>query len=259
MDLQRHHWLIIGGAALFLILYFGFSIKSSKSAKDEISRSLVSQVMSPEGLIVSSKTDLDNAALKNIEMLEQRLKQSDSETDRLKTLEELASNWYRNGNAAASGVYAEKIAEIKKESNAWSIAGTTFILCLQSETDQKVKTFCASKSRAAFENAISLDPDKVSHRVNLALSYVEMPPEDNPMKGILMLRELQEKHPENATILFNLGRLAIQTGQFDRAIERLEEALKIEPGSKSIACMLSKAYEGAGKPEKAAQFAANCE
>jgi cytochrome c-type biogenesis protein CcmH/NrfG len=85
-----------------------------------------------------------------------------------------------------------------------------------------VKAFCNQRAVQAFENAISLNPDNASHRLNLALTYTEMPPEDNPMKGILLLRELQEQYPENTQVLNALGRLAIQTGQYARAVERLD-------------------------------------
>jgi tetratricopeptide (TPR) repeat protein len=259
MNLQKHHWLILIGVFLVLILYFGFSIKSSQSLKEEVSRALISQVMSTDALIVSSKSELDNVSLKNVELLEQRFKQVEERDDKLKILEELAGLWYRLGNAAVSGSYAQRIAELRNDADSWSIAGTTFVLCLQTDMEPRVKEFCAARSRSAFENAISLDPEKVSHRVNLALSYVEFPPEDNPMKGVLMLRELQEKYPDNVSVLFNLGRLAMKTGQYERAVERLEQARVIDPSSKQIGCLLSKAYEGSGDIEKAAELAANCE
>ena len=84
---------------------------------------------------------------------------------------------------------------------------------------------------------MSLESD-IDNEVNLALTYVEVPLEDNPMKGILMLRELNENHPENVTVIMQLARLSLQTGQFDKAVERLEKVIELRPSSANAYCCL---------------------
>lgn len=250
MSLKAHHYLIISGIILILILYFGFSIRSKSSLQTERSRSLVAESISAENLLKEAKIDLSEAQLLQIEQLEQRLK-LDTAAD-VSILKELAGKWYSFGVPSASGIIAEKIASIEQTAEAWSICGTTFVLCISASQDHpKRKEYCATKSRMAFENAISLEPDNINHRINLALSYTESPPEDNPMKGILMLRELNETYPENVGVLYNLGRLAMQTGQFDRAIERLEQALAFDAENRQINCLLAEAYKQTGDLNRA--------
>jgi len=98
----------------------------------------------------------------------------------------------------------------------------------------------------------------VEHQVNLALVYAENPPADNPMKAVLLLRDLEKKHPDNASVYNALGRLAIKTGQWERAIERLEKARSLDPKNPNTPCLLSRAYDGAGQADKAAEFAKLC-
>ena len=43
------------------------------------------------------------------------------------------------------------------------------------------------------------------------------------MQGIMMLREVLEEDPKNELALFNMGMLSIQSGQYDKAVERLVE------------------------------------
>ncbi|MBK8737205.1 MAG: tetratricopeptide repeat protein [Saprospiraceae bacterium] len=81
--------------------------------------------------------------------------------------------------------------------------------------------------------------------------YVDKPLTDNPMKGILMLRDLNTKYPNNADVNIQLAKLAIRTGQFDKAVERLEKALALSPQTLSINCLLAEAYNGNGNIEKA--------
>ncbi|MEL6867343.1 MAG: tetratricopeptide repeat protein, partial [Bacteroidota bacterium] len=136
--------------------------------------------------------------------------------------------------------------------------GTTYAIGVQRISDERIRKYCTGRAVQAFESAISLEPDNLSHRVNLALCYTEDPPQDNPMKGILMLVDLNKQHPENVLVLSNLARLAMKTGQFDKAVERLQQALAVEPENVRVNCMLAQAFESAGKAAEAAPFQQKC-
>ncbi|HHP7240932.1 MAG TPA: tetratricopeptide repeat protein [Cyclobacteriaceae bacterium] len=60
----------------------------------------------------------------------------------------------------------------------------------------------------------------------LAMTYVSS---DNPMKGIMMLREIVEEDSENVKALLNLGLLSMKTGQYEKAVQRLEKVRDLEP------------------------------
>jgi uncharacterized protein HemY len=78
------------------------------------------------------------------------------------------------------------------------------------------------------------------------------------MKAVLMLRDLEKKYPENPSVYNALGRLAIKTGQWQRAIDRLEKAWSLDRTNFNTPCLLAKAYEGAGQMDKSAEFAKIC-
>ena len=48
---------------------------------------------------------------------------------------------------------------------------------------------------------------------------------ENPMGGILKLREILEKDPENIDASWSLGMASMQTGQFDKAVSRFEHVM----------------------------------
>jgi len=62
----------------------------------------------------------------------------------------------------------------------------------------------------------------------------------------------------NVLVLTTLARLAIQTNQLEKAIERLNTAIRVEPDNKKANCLMVQAYDGLGNKEKAAQYAAKC-
>ena len=75
------------------------------------------------------------------------------------------------------------------------------------------------------------------------------------MQGIAMLREVLEKDPKNELALFNMGMLSIQSGQYDRAIERLKELVAINPSHIQGQLLLGLAFMNSGDKESArAQF-----
>ncbi|MBP9874520.1 MAG: tetratricopeptide repeat protein, partial [Haliscomenobacter sp.] len=81
----------------------------------------------------------------------------------------------------------------------------------------------------------------------------------NPMKGIQMLLDLNQKNPDQPGVLFHLGRLAIRTGQYDKAVERLEKTVALDPARSEAFCFLAQAYQELGQSEKAAEAQKRCE
>jgi len=52
---------------------------------------------------------------------------------------------------------------------------------------------------------------------------------NNPMQGITMLKEVVEKDPNHENALLNLGFLSVKSNQFDKALERFNKVLQINP------------------------------
>ena len=74
-----------------------------------------------------------------------------------------------------------------------------------------------------------------------------------PMKGIQMMREVLAEDPKNEFALFNMGMLSIQSGQYARAIERLEELAAVNPNHLQGQMLLGVAYLNNGNKDKARQ------
>ena len=251
--------VLASATILFVILYFVFDTKPPRQALVEKSRALQAQDINIDALSNQALDDLDAQAKAKISGLSQALDTVLTEEGKIPLLKELSGAWYAVGQPALAGNFAEQVATLENTAESWGIAVTTFSLCIQRSTDEKLRSYCTKQAVTAYENAISLAPNDVNQRVNLALTYTANPPEDNPMKGILLLRELNSQYPENVTVINNLARLAIQTGQFDRAIQRLEQAISLEADNLNSVCLLAQAYEGKGDQANAETFAQKCQ
>jgi cytochrome c-type biogenesis protein CcmH/NrfG len=194
-----------------------------------------------------------------LEDLNNQLAEVEQDTlQRTVILKKISGAWYEMGRKDIAGYYAEEVAKIEDSALSWSITGTTYSLAVQNATDDKVRQWASPRAVGAFENASSLEPYNMDHKINLALTYIDNPSSTNPMKGILMLRELNESDPKNVKVINQLARLAIQTNQFERAIERLQVALRYEPDNRNSNCLLVQAYESIGKKDEAEPYKKNC-
>lgn len=250
--------IVLAAIALFSGLYFGFETKPDKQKVTERSRALQGESTSFETLLEEAATNLTATQAEQVAEIEKQIQTATEEGQRIQLLKKLSGLWYDFGQIPIAGGIAEQVAELENADSSWSVAGGTFFTALLAAKEPTVRQYCASHAVKAFENAASLAPEKVEHRVNLALVWAENPPPDNPMQAVLMLRELESKHPENASVYNALGRLAIKTGQWQRATERLEKAWSLDKKNPNTPCLLAEAYEGAGNIAKATEYAQRC-
>lgn len=244
--------------ALFLGLYLGFDTKPSAQKKLEAASAAQSEAPGFDAMLAEAKSHADDGFRTAVDKVEAEVASSENDVERVVALKQLSSLWYNAGQTPVSGIYAEQVAEIEKADTAWSVVGATFYNALIASQEQSLRDFCAQHAKRAFEKAAELNPDKPEHNVNLALVYAENPPPDNPMKAVLLLRDLEKKYPESPAVYNALGRLAIKTGQWQRAIDRLEKAWSLDKTNFNTPCLLAKAYEGAGQMDKSAKFAKIC-
>ena len=250
--------LILFSVFLFCILYFGFDTKPKSQAQLEESRALNFETTDIRVILTDAKQELNSRENGVIGLHELELQQASDDTLKVESFEHLAREWYQLGYPEISGYYAEEIAKLRNNAQSWGIAGTTFTLCTQKKKEERIRNFCQKRAVQSFENAISENPANIDHRLNMALLFVESPPVSNPMKGIQMLLGLNTDNPDNVKVLNQLGRLAIQTNQWEKALERLSHALTIEPNNRSTICMVVKVYQSLQRFSEAAKYEKQC-
>ena len=126
---------------------------------------------------------------------------------------------------------------------SWQVTCTTKLLdWLMINQSQKVMGL----KRVRFYALISNDRPDLDARI--AMTQVTG---DNPMVGILKLRELAEENPGNLEAQYNLGLLSIQSGQYDRAVERFSKVIDLDPDNIEGYFYLGVSYLEMGNDQKA--------
>jgi predicted Zn-dependent protease len=127
-------------------------------------------------------------------------------------------------------------------------AGQLFFEAQTYAINAKKGQILGEKARNYFEKALSLDPNNLMVKTNMAMTYVDTP---TPMKGISLLREVIEQEPTFVPAIFNLGILAIKSNQFGKGQERFTQILKLEPNNYKAALNLGFCLAQLDKKEEA--------
>jgi lipopolysaccharide biosynthesis regulator YciM len=82
---------------------------------------------------------------------------------------------------------------------------------------------------------------------------VDMVNGEQPMQGILKLRDILEKDPKNIDAAWHLGQFSITTGQYEKAAERFEQVVDIDQGERypEALVFLGKTHATLGNTDKA--------
>jgi len=64
----------------------------------------------------------------------------------------------------------------------------------------------------------------------------------SPMQGILLLREVLENNPENVRAHFELGVFSIQSGQFQKAIDRFDRVIELDSNQVEVYLYRGRAF-----------------
>lgn len=258
--LRKEHALYLAAALILLaVLYFGFDRHPAHIQALETSRAITGPAYDIATLEREAETALSPEKTESLRGLAAMLRAATTDTAKYAILRQLSGFWYAERQPLLAGLYARQIAEAENTAFSWSITGTTFALALTGgELEETKRDFARDQAVEAFEKAISLEPAVVDHRINQALCYVEAPPADQPMKGIQMLSGLAASHPEASGPPYHLARLAVRTGQYERAKTRIEQALALQPEEPRIACLAIDIYTALNMPEDAGRLSATC-
>ena len=90
----------------------------------------------------------------------------------------------------------------------------------------------------------------------VAVIYVQI--DQDVMKGVGLLKDVVAKDSNNIQAIFTLGMLSIQSGQFDKAQERFEKLITIQPFNPEYYFYLGEVYAKGGNTQKAIKTYETC-
>jgi tetratricopeptide (TPR) repeat protein len=193
----------------------------------------------------SAKNALDSSSLALLVKWESK--------DDTASLRNLAGFWASLNNAGLSACYLEQLSGLIPNGENWFNTGYRFLVASRATEKQGEKMYFCRKAINAFSSALKVDSSNLEAKANLGVCYVEGSQilGTQPMQGVGLLKEVLEKDPKNITALINLGYFSIQSGQYDKALERFNLVVAIKPDYLDAYIYLADTYQRMGKKDEA--------
>lgn len=144
--------------------------------------------------------------------------------------------------------YAEKMADRLQTSAAYNKAGDRYYYAVRFIKDPNEVPALYQSAVRCYEKALEKDPKNTDAKIQLAACYVEGSPD--PMKGISLLREVEKVDSNNVKLQLSFAFFSAKSAQWDKAIKRFENVLKIDPLYIEAYLHLADAYEQQNNKEK---------
>ncbi len=253
--------VVTGGVILFACLFFfGKTIPDKKepvlsTAHNTDSSSNTEDIATTETVIAQAKVKLTSVQLNRITKLENSVVRGDVKAQQIKVYNQLAAFWDDSLQQHLLGAYytgeAGKLENSEKKLN---FAARFMLDNLITEENPQYQHWLATNAKSLFEKSLELNPADDSAKIGIGGCYLFGNISDNPMQGIMGIRQVVEKNPDNLYGQMMLGLGGIRSGQFDRAIERFIIVVTKQPGNAEAILYLAETYERKGDKANAVKW-----
>ncbi len=118
---------------------------------------------------------------------------------------------------------------------------------LMTADNLSMQTWLATNAKTLLEQSLQINPANDSVKVEIGACYLFGNISSTPMEGILRIKQVADAHPENMYAQLMLGLGDIKSGQYDKAVERLQRVAKKEPYNLQAIFNLAETYERKGE------------
>ncbi len=253
--MKQKQLIVITGGILFFasLFFFGKMIPPHKkepvlsTAHNTDSSSNTEEIATTQTLLTAAKAKLTPAQLNHVTQLENSVVRGDVKVQQIKVYNQLASFWDDSLHQHLLGAYytgeAGKLENSEKKLN---FAARLMLDDLIEEDNSSNQHWLATNAKELFERSLELNPANDSAKIGIGACYMFGNISDNPMQGIMSIRQVVEKNPDNLYGQMMLGLGGIRSGQFDRAIERFSIVVNKQPGNTEALLYLAETYERKG-------------
>lgn len=233
-----------GVALLCLLYFFGRTVPGKKNAAPRTPALTEAKSIDINTILAASRKQLNPSQQAYVAQLESGVVRGDVKEQQLKVYRQLAAFWRDSAHLLLPFAwYTSQVAKLENSEKSLTFAAHYFLDGVQQQENPDLRKWMAISAKELFEKVLELNPANDSAKIGLGSCYIFGNISETPMQGILMIREVAEKHPDNMYAQFMLALGGMMSGQFDKAIDRLQKVVKAQPDNVEAVLTLAEAYE----------------
>ncbi|GAB4341860.1 MAG: hypothetical protein OHK0038_21640 [Flammeovirgaceae bacterium] len=249
--MKLHQWMVLAVACMAIVglsLMPRYVVRNDNktldvSTKNTDTSNIFSQKAHNENLSPSSRLKIDS-----LRAIINRKTSTDKESYS-QTLNDIINIWKASNHYDSAAFEAERFSrQFPDDELAQLQTGELFYEAFTFALDNSKANAMALKAREWLEKYADKHPENLDVQTKIGMTFTTS---ENPMQGILKLREVLQKDPNHRLALFNLGVLSLRTNQYNKALERFLHLTQLQPTDWQNYLYLGICYKELGRKEEA--------
>ena len=243
--MNKAQWITIGVGVLIVVALFLFG--RTGPYKNGIAKNFQASPQSEltaDSILFHAKEILTPAQIQWMNDLEQSVIRGDVKKQKLDVFHQLAHFWKDSARIFEPYAWYEaEAARLENSEKSLTFAAHLILENLRNEESEQLKRWKALQAKDLFERSLRINDKNDSTIVGLGACYIFGNIAENPMEGILKVRQVVEKDSTNIYAQMVLGQGSLLSGQYDRAIDRFEKVLALQPVNLEAILLMAEVFE----------------
>jgi Flp pilus assembly protein TadD len=243
--------------ALIGVLYFFVPTSAKKDTTPSTGNSSTANAETPQGHL---EFDIASYKKEGVAALSPEIQNTIAELEKEKTKEallQLNELFLKNKLPLLACETIREIASTESNETNWNKVGDAYsAVSMIEQSNAALAHYAMENAITGYRKASEINPENTDYKIKLASSLMELGEE--VMQGVQILLGIIEKNPDHIPANLTLGRYGIISGQYEKAIQRLEKVVKLDPTNTEAYFYLAEAYNGIGRKEDAIETFLQC-
>jgi tetratricopeptide (TPR) repeat protein len=258
-----HYITITVAIAVIALLYWGGNTKPPKKAGDTPAvagnMAEMPHTIAPasfDSMLEASVKELPEHAVNDLEAIKKEVAAATDSVHMAPHFINMAKLWQEHKKLPVAAYYYALAAKLENSEKSLNFAGQLFLDLVHETNVPGIQIWEAQQAVACFQRSLEINPANDTVKMALAAGFIEGTGET--MQGVQLLLGITREKPDNIPANLMLGRLSVQSGQFDKALGRFETVLKQDPVNTEALYFIAEAYKGKGDKQKAIEYLEQC-
>lgn len=205
-----------------------------------------------DSLLTVMKKKLPPATQAKISLLENNITRGDIKEQQIADYESLGKIWLQEGEKGIAGHYMGMSGKLENSEKKLNFAAHLISEALNGDALMPaMKSWLEKEAIQYYSASLAINPVNDTAKMQLAMVYMDV---QQPMKGVEQLLDIVRRDSTNIPANVMLGKMAVQSGQLDKAIQRGETVLHKDPENIDAHLFMGEAYKRKGDKAKAIQL-----